>query len=385
MPQLLGMSRLQRAWQSGLKAIDLDRSGKPEITTGLEQYRAQLPPQIASIKILGNLTDETGADYRGANGRSSMVGGNVYFALNKDPIDAGVSNAATGFPHNSVAIVTDPENNPLGMDTSVRDPDGVARPIMPLINIERKHINDFGDSLLLYLSGGMCESNSGSGHAYVWCERWMRGQHNKGATKEVYVGTALGIVKLDSKTGSIVGKRLCLREIIFDRDEPSFGTFCAVEDENCFYTFGKQGEHVYLARVAKWTPTQPELYETWDGYQFSEYRRRIAPIFSGYSHGTVFRTRMFGNSYKWAFIGLSERGERTVDIGLATNIWGPYKMSEIMNPRMLPPNHEMTRSLFVHTWAFKEEQGQVMITWNDGNTGKIVGAKLQFAMRECRQ
>ena len=383
MPDFPGKSRLQRAWQSGLRALDLDGIGKPKVTAGIELYRAQMPPRLLSIHILGNLTDETGADYHGANGRSSVVGGRVYYALNKDPADAGATGEAPiGFAHNTMAMATDPENNPLAVATCGKDSNGVEWRFMPLVNVEKYYVYDTPHSMLLYLTGGMCEYSEGDGRGYVWCERWVREPRDNGRVEDVYKGTAIGLGTVDQNTGHIFGERLGYGEIIFKKGEPSFGTFCAVEDNMWYYTFGKQGENVYLARVSKQTPITPRLYQTWDGHQFSEYRERITPVFSGYSHGTVFRTSLFGGLYKWAFIGLSSRGERTVDIGLAENIWGPYKMSEIINPRMLPEGHEMTSSLFVHTWAFKEDMGQLMITWNDGNTGKIVGARLQFAMRE---
>lgn len=352
-----GTRRLRRVLNI-MNGVNPVENRSPAVTEGIEEYRVVLPPVVDSVNVLGQLTDGTGVACLQTNGRSSVIAGRPYFNLNNTMDNTVMDDSAddiANMPQNSVTAIAEPGNDPL--TTLIATKHRKSRSFMSLTPNEVIFEHEGGYQLLLSVQGGMCTPDEKSNKAFVWIQKWRceacPDDNNK--VVEIYEGTGVGLVEANPSTGEIEGRRLTEDRVLFDQNEPSYGSFCAAQDGKWFYTFRKKGEHVYLARVGTESAHSVVMYEFWDGYKFSGYETAIAPVFSGYSHGTIFRTKMFGKGYSWVFIGLNERGERTVDIGLAPDIWGPYKMSELLTKKNATARSGDTRLLLCPPMGFRRK------------------------------
>ncbi|KMU79446.1 hypothetical protein CISG_07877 [Coccidioides immitis RMSCC 3703] len=67
--------------------------------------------------------------------------------------------------------------------------------------------------------------------------------------------------------------------------------------------------------------------------------------------------------------------------GYANRAAGPYQMTRVVDFRALSPAYHGSNCVYAHPWAFKEGDGQLMITWYEDKLSTIIAAKLQLNMR----
>jgi hypothetical protein len=349
----------------------------PVISMKLEHYRMSLPPKVALTNTWGVITDARGIPYLGYNGRSSILGNRVYFSLNDPTGYDAPGNPAAARQHH-VAVLPNPMRRPLAGAIAADGRAGLLE-----LTAEERNLEMTTDSRVLLAPGGIAENSTLPTRGYIWYQKWIRGTNLEGELEDEYQGTGIAAIRYIGQGGAIVASREGRERVLFGKYQPSFGTFCVIQDKDWFYVFGTKGTRVYVARTPESTPSQSHNYEYWDGDQWSLDINSAVPVLSGYVEGTIYRSSMFGEPYEWVFVGRSERGARNVDIGLAHNIWGPYTVAELLTSEQL--GHPIGTNFYVHPWAFREDIGELLATWKDEASGMIVGSKLYFQMRKCRR
>lgn len=101
--------------------------------------------------------------------------------------------------------------------------------------------------------------------------------------------------------------------------------------------------------------------------------------------GAIYQSKLFepNKGRDWVFVGCSIFGDSKVLIGVSGNLEGPYTVVELISTfSTIPmPRESFTYCMYPHPWAFKEEEGELMITWSEGSmVGGVLAVKLQFAM-----
>lgn len=151
------------------------------------------------------------------------------------------------------------------------------------------------------------------------------------------------------------------------------------------YLFGHAyGSHdVMLARVKPEYVLERRCYNYWDGRTYQADLARAQPVMKDVGHGAIYKSKLFhGASRSWVFVGCSNAGNNQVLLGVAPKLEGPFTIRPIMNafPLQPMPAGSIHYCMYPHPWAYKEEDGELMITWSEGGpTGGVVAVKVQFA------
>lgn len=351
--------------------------GEIALENGTEEYRASFPPNITSIELLGYLKDREKLAHPQGNGRSSMFKGQAFYLFDRT-IYKDQNGTMLGQGPNSAAKVLDAARKPLESTKNL------ANPFLQLTEAERRLEEKLRVRVVLKAYGGFCEVGGNDGKGYMWYEKCIQKCNPDGSLVETVQGTGVASVDIDEGTGHLISKRLLDGSLLFNQHEPAFGTFCVVQDQGWFYLWGKLGEDIYLARVVQWKTTYRKSYEFWDGYKFTADITALAPVFIGYTSGSVFQTKLFGHTYNWAFIGGNKWDNPLVTIGVSQNLTGPYLMSSLVDEQRVHPAYRRTEDLYAHPWAYCESSGQLLITWGEKSSKSIVALKLQFNMRKCK-
>ncbi|EFQ99774.1 hypothetical protein MGYG_02787 [Nannizzia gypsea CBS 118893] len=351
--------------------------GNLVVTSGMEECSAEYPPKIPTFYFLGELNDEMKPIYPRGNGRSFTIRGNVYHVFGTT-IWKDAKGQIVGEVANSLALVSDPELNPIA-NVAVSVNRGMA-PFLPLTETERELEKDQNCKVVLEMPGGLCKPDPDAIGGYMWLQKYIQTRSTQGTVESTFQGVSLAIAVGNKRTDEVRAERIMRDKLLFTNSEPAFGSFCSVLESYYFYAWGKLGEDTYLARVEKYEPENRSAYEYWDGYGFTQNILAAVPVFSGYSSGTIMRSKMFGHLYNWVFIGGTESNTPVVTVGVARDIQGPYIMYGLIKSEDIHPMLRQVHSVYAHQWANDERNGQLLVTWNERNGGNIVGVKLQFAM-----
>lgn len=347
--------------------------GEIALENGTEEYRASFPPNITSIELLGYLKDREQLAHPQGNGRSSMFKDQVYYTFDRTVYK----------DHNDTLLGEEPGSAIRVLDAARKPLEGrmtTAGPFLELTEAEKKLEAKTGVKVVLRTHGGFCEVGWNNGKGYMWYKKCIQRRNPDGTLVETVQGTGVAAVDVDKATGQLISQRLLDGNLLFTQHEPPFGTFCIVRDQIWFYLWGQLGEDIYLARVAQWKTTYRKMYEFWDGYKFTTDITAVAPVFTGYTSGTIFQTKLFGHMYTWVFIGGNKWDNPLVTIGVSRNLAGPYCMSSLVDEERVHPAYRGTENLYAHPWAYCESSGQLLITWCEKSTKSIVALKLQFNM-----
>ncbi|KAF3483932.1 uncharacterized protein GIQ15_03256 [Arthroderma uncinatum] len=352
--------------------------GNLAITNGTGKYSAIYPPKALYLRILGELNKKLKPIYPQGNGRSFIIKGNVYYLFGTT-VWRDSKGEIAGEAANSVTLATDPKVNPIA---NIAFPANKRmKPLVPLTESEEKLEKEHTSKVILEMPGGLWKPQSGAVGGYIWFQKYVQTCSPQGNFKRTLHGVGIATVVWNRQTGEMTAERIMNDTMLFEANEPAFGAFCSILDEHYFYTWGKLGEDTYLARVEKWEPDNRDAYEYWNGHEFTKDMTTLAPVFSGYTSGTVMRTKMFGHLYNWVFIGGTETNRPVVTIGVARNIHGPYMMSELIQPEQIHPAFRHVHSVYAHQWAYQEKYGQLLISWNETDNENVMGVKVQLAMR----
>ncbi|WEW58999.1 hypothetical protein PRK78_004467 [Emydomyces testavorans] len=345
------------------------------VTAGKEGYRATLPPDVASLRIIGQLSDYYQvAEYK-TNAKSSLLNGTPIYTFG-ETIQRNLDGEPITAISNTSAAVINASVNPL---TVVHVPQGPPVPLLVTTEAEQIFQENTGCRVLLSPEGGICETTP-PGQGWVWYKKYIAQPNGDGTMTNVFCGTGIAPVKIEPTTGELLCRRVVGGALIFEHYEPAFGAFSAVRVANVFYLWGQHGEHIYLARVGIWHAIQRELYEFWNGYSFTSDMTSIVPVLAGYSHGSFFRTSLFGHCYGWGFIGATQSRDPSIVVGYAKEAAGPYQMTKIVDFKALHPTYRGSDCVYAHPWVFREKGGQLMVTWYEETSECVIGATLQFQM-----
>jgi hypothetical protein len=140
-----------------------------------------------------------------------------------------------------------------------------------------------------------------------------------------------------------------------------------------------------LARVNTRSVTDRSRYTYWDGKTYQSNLAKAKPVINNMQHGAIYRSKLFeqDKGRDWVFIGCSRFRDSKVRIGVSANLEGPFTIVRLINaaPLFPMPSGSYMYCIYPHPWAFKEEEGQLMITWSEGTPqGNVVAVKLQFGM-----
>ncbi|KAK2743891.1 hypothetical protein FQN57_004514 [Myotisia sp. PD_48] len=359
--------------------------GKLVLSSGTEKYCAVYPPKLTSLTLLGYLNDKKKQIYSRGNGRSLELGGHVFYMFDDTSCRDKDGQLLARSPNPS-AMVPDPKGAPLVVRYPPESLTENLKPFLALTELEEQYEKDNDCKVVLLAHGGVCKAQEGIEKGYIWYQKHIRKYTASNKWTQYYQGTGIAVVEWNEETGHLSTTRLSPdSELLFSHHEPSFGTFCAVADEKWFYLWGNLGEEVYFARIEQQSPTQRKLYEFWDGYQFTSRHTESAPVFSGYTSGSIFKSKLFGDSFEWVFIGGTKSGKPVVSIGVSKDICSPFLMSDLVDEQRLHPAYRHILRVHVHPWALQDRVGQLLVTWDEINSENIVGIKLQFQLSEILQ
>ncbi|EEQ32874.1 conserved hypothetical protein [Microsporum canis CBS 113480] len=325
----------------------------------------------------GELNDSMKPIYPQGNGRSFVIKGSVYYIF-ETTVRKDAKGEIVGEATNSVALVSDPDVNPIA---NIAVPiNRSMHPFLPLSKNEEELEKDGAIKVILGMPGGLCKPQLDAIGGYIWFEKYIQTCSPQGDLRNTFQGVGLAIAVRNVNTNEVRGERIKHDELLFKASEPAFGAFCSVLVNNFFYVWGKLGEDIYLARVERYEPDNRSAYEYWDGYKFMHDITAAVPVFSGYTSGTVMRSKMFGHMYNWVFIGGTKINRPVVAIGMAREIQGPYIMYDLINSEEIHPMLREVHSVYAHQWAFDEKKGQLLVSWNECDTRNVVAVKLQLAI-----
>ncbi|EQL30818.1 hypothetical protein RJZ56_007214 [Blastomyces dermatitidis] len=353
--------------------------GKITLIAGYENHKAIFPPKVEAVHILGNVRDSNKGAHTRNIGRSSMLAGIPYYVFGQV---ANVSNDgyAFGTVPNAIARAAEPFTDPLLTTYVSIEENGYIHPFLGLTENEVKFEQDTGLKVIISIQGGICEGELGSGKGCVWYQKLIREKKDGVTIRNYYQGTGVAPVKVDGVTGELLNKRVLGEAILFEKHEPAFGTFCSVMHNQWYYLWGRYCEDIYLARVSLLHPFEREYYQFWNGYSFTGDIKMIAPVLTGYAHGTIYKTQLFGHNYQWAFIGSTDWNDSAVMMGAASEPQGPFEITQIASAENLLDTGAFSDCVYAHQWAYNETVGEVLVSWREKWPGGIIGAKFQLQM-----
>ncbi|PGH32242.1 hypothetical protein GX50_04973 [[Emmonsia] crescens] len=353
--------------------------GKLSLTSGYEKHKAIFPPKVESVHVLGNVVDPAKGAHPRTVGRSSMLAGIPYYVFGQV---ASVSNDgyAFGAVPNAVSRALEPLTDPLLTTYVSVELNGFIHPFLGLTENEVKFEHETGLKVIISIQGGICEGKLGSGKGCVWFQKLIREKKDGITIRSYYQGTGVAPVKVDGVTGELLNKRVCGETLLFKRHEPAFGTFCSAVDNQWYYLWGRYCADIYLARVSLLHPFEREYYQFWNGYSFTGDITMISPVLTGYAHGTIYKTKLFGHTYEWAFVGSTDWEDCAVMMGAAKDPQGPFEITQIASGEKLHESGTFADCVYAHPWALKESLGEVLVSWREKWPGGIIGAKFQFQM-----
>ncbi len=126
-------------------------------------------------------------------------------------------------------------------------------------------------------------------------------------------------------------------------------------------------------------------YTYWDGQEYQADICKAKQIMEDVQHGAIYCSKLFGpnKDHDWVFVGCSRFGDNKVLIGVSANLEGPYQTAELIDTFSIIPMPKVSSRycIYPHPWAFKEEEGMLLITWSEGSIeGGVVAVKVHFAM-----
>lgn len=84
---------------------------------------------------------------------------------------------------------------------------------------------------------------------------------------------------------------------------------------------------------------------------------------------------------KYVFIGVNSYGDSKINMGCSRSLEGPYEMFQIADATGIDQDGYMY-CIYPHPWAFREEDGELMVSWSEHWPGGVIAAKLKFQQGE---
>jgi len=358
------------------------------LARGFDSFRARFPPVVTRSDTLGYLQDRLKNDPRGG-GRSAVIAEHAFYTF-QDQTCFSYDGSNLWNVSNTVATVVNPDDPLASAHLSVRS-DGLVSPFITLTEAEEYYQWQSGNRILLR-PGGMCpvipckridSQYISDRDGYVWFSKFEVVTKPDGSKQEVFLGTGAATVIVDRETGEMEARRILGDALLFSSHQPSFGTFSAIAHEDWYYLFGKRGEDVFLARTPAWAPLRRDLMEFWNGYAYEKDISSVMPVLSGQKNGVFLRSRLFGHTHPWVFVGNTRwDGDNHIIIGGAPRLEGPFELCAVTTAEPLYGPSQQIDGVLVHQWASHEREGRLFLTWNQKHPRTVVGANIWLEMGE---
>ncbi|KAH0559281.1 hypothetical protein GP486_004205 [Trichoglossum hirsutum] len=331
---------------------------------GPNRLYAAFPPRVATTQVLGHLTDC----------RSSVFGGLVYYQFG-DTFCKNLEDEFVGLVSNTMAVLTTTKG-PLYSKYEDIAPNGLVDQFIPF-NLQDLKFNSEHEAekkrIAIWSFGGIVEVSPGTG--VLWYERnEVVGIFKKGGCVPIAVPALLASrLKRDRRP-----------------DEIHWGAFSALlDDDGYIYLYGNLNFEIYIGRVRARHPEAKgayarSAYEYFDGEKFGKDLSRVKPIMSGYAQGGVFKSRLFhpSRNANYLFVGCNNFADSKIIMGWASTPQGPWEFTHIADAVDVGGPKGYKYTMYPHTWAFEESQGELMVTWSEHWPGGVVAAKLVFEMED---
>lgn len=83
---------------------------------------------------------------------------------------------------------------------------------------------------------------------------------------------------------------------------------------------------------------------------------------------------------KYVFIGVNRWADSGIMMGCSKSLEGPFEMFKVAEATGIDHKDNYMYCIYPHPWAFKEVDGELMVTWSEHWPGGVVAAKLTFQM-----
>ena len=261
---------------------------------GILPAKAIYPPELIASEVLGSVVDENGIGYSRDIGRSSLFAGHRYYIFG-DTFCKDVNGSFVGVQSNTVAVIHDLLDPCKSSYQSIEE-NGMVDPLIDQAPDEHDENPDIRTALWAF--GGIAETSPGIG--WIWYEKkTIENGHIIG-----HAGVGIAKVFVDEYTGALKSHRL--PDLLFEEDEPCFGTTSCIVKDDFIYLWGFHKSDTFLARVLKDQPECRELYQFWNGVEYVADIKEAAVVLKEIQQGSIFRTKLFGADRPWVFVGCTK-------------------------------------------------------------------------------
>jgi len=176
-----------------------------------------------------------------------------------------------------------------------------------------------------------------------------------------------------------------LGDVKFGPDKPRVGTFSTIVDGSFIYLYGnfdhgdRPGNNIVLARVHKDQLEHAHHYTYWNGEEYVSNPDEAVPVFEQMQAGMVFRSKLFGPSRPFVFVGNNGWVDSKVVIGASASLEGPWETQTVCQATGVKHKDTIMYCMYPHLWASKVKEGELMVTWSEQWPGGVVAAKLKLA------
>ncbi|KAI9784213.1 MAG: hypothetical protein M1816_001035 [Peltula sp. TS41687] len=340
---------------------------------------AAYPPKVTEMTVLGYVLDVNNRGYSRDVGRSSILGDRVFYQFG-DTFCKDQNGDFCGIVCHTCAIVPS-VSNPTRCEYLNIATDGKVACFVPYTTDEKgfeANTENHG-RVTLWSFGGTAEDSPGCGSGWCWFEK---GEIYDGG-RCVPLGTGVVRVLLDTDSELDPRNVIALRpaEYIFGPDEPRWGTFSTLVKDGYAYLWGHHENDVLLGRVNTRQPLLKSAYEFWNGSTYVKDWRAAQPVMHGMSQGEVYRSNLFwpGQGRDYVCIGVSSQATSKILMSVAGQLEGPWQeWFEIGDATSLDCPSGYRYCIYPHPWAFREQDGELMVTWCEPWPGAVIAAKLTF-------
>ena len=139
-----------------------------------------------------------------------------------------------------------------------------------------------------------------------------------------------------------------------------------------------------LGRVNTSLPLTKSAYEFWNGSAYVKDWTAARPVMHGLAQGEVYRSNLFcpGEGKDYVFIGVSNQATSKVLMSVAGQLEGSWQdWFELFTATSLDYSAGYRYCIYPHPWAFREQDGELMVTWCEPFPGGVIAAKVKFQMQ----
>ena len=346
---------------------------KPDtFTMANNQGFAAYPPKVKQMNTLGYVEEDNGIFHSRDIGRSFELFGKVYLKFG-DTFCFNISGDFVGLADNTVAIIEDTDQ-PLTSKYLEAETDGYIKPFIQLTSEEVQLEENRQDRVVLWAFGGVVEMQDGTGRL------WYQKSIDHGCGNLDYIGTGIAKV-IDNGNGQPTTERM--EEMIFGPDEPRMGTFTAIKDADFIYLYGDRPDgNIILARVPQDQLEQKAAHLYWDGGGWIQDWENAAIVIQGMQQGAIVRSKLFGDSKPFLFVGTSKWADSQIFMGVSAKLEGPWELESVWKAEGIKEPTSKGKwmyCIYPQLWASDEEKAELMVTWSEQYPGGVLAARIKLA------